>query len=151
VVGSQAEAQAAFDQYWRMVEVDEFGRVRQAGSLNGWQWWAGAGRSVWLPLDGSTVYKMEIGHNADNLREHEYMCEWRRQGYIWAPETELHTVDVPDTGRACSSVLAMLYYPCPITSADEIPCTAYERVPDLNLANFRRFAPEGQVMVIDAG
>ena len=141
-LGSQSEAEDAYD---RLLRAKNQGALDCAGSgvFDGWHWWRGASRVVWLPPHGNVVYK--IGHlgNDENMHEAENMHRWRQDGRSWAPRTQSYRVGGHE-------VLAMPYSPEAIDSADEIPPDARYTVPDQSIQNFRR-RQDGLVMVIDAG
>jgi hypothetical protein len=141
-VASEEEAIAAADRCrWALKQ----GGLREGRiNLDGWQYWQGASRIVWLPPHGDTVYKIEIAYFGSNELEDANMSRWRQQGFAWAPETQLFTVNG-------LNILAMPYYFGRIDSANDIPDDAhYAGVPDLSQENFKR-RPDGQVMLIDAG
>jgi hypothetical protein len=122
--------------------------MRGNGAFDGWLWWRGASRIVWLPPDGEVVYKVEIAYGGSNELEDENMRRWRSQGKAWAPNTQL----IPLDGGA--PVLTMPYYSEPISSEDEIPDDirngrAMDLPVDTLIVNFRR-RQDGQVMLIDA-
>lgn len=146
VVGER-EAMAAAECHLRAL-AERVLDMSVTGVFNGWRWWRGSSRAVWLPPSDDAVYKIEwMRFGTSNDNEHEQMTKWRREGWTWAPKTWLFTVDCP--GLTSPKILAMPYYPCPVSPAD-IPRSALRRVPDLLPANFaRRYG--GPVMVIDAG
>jgi hypothetical protein len=120
-----------------------------SGVFDGWQWWQGSDRSVWLPPGGSAVYKIGKRSADANRNEHENMSRWRGSGLGWAPETSLIEVDGVSPGEHRTLVLIMPYYPERILSPGEIPDSARVVAPDLLPENFRRH--DGKVMLIDAG
>jgi hypothetical protein len=122
--------------------------MRGSGDFDGWRWWRGATRIVWLPPDSDVVYKIQIACDYSNEQEDENMRRWRGQAKAWAPSTRLIPV------RDGDPILAMPYYPEQISSTDEIPDyiragSAADLPVDTRIENFRR-APNGQVMLIDA-
>jgi hypothetical protein len=96
-----------------------------------------------LPPRGNFVYKFEFAYNGANDAENHNMSYWRRQGFKWAPETWLLTIDGVTT-------LAMSYFPGVISSMDDVPSEILDHAPDRDLSNFRR-SWDGTVMLIDAG
>ena len=139
-VGREAEARAAAERHQHLLTLDA--RIG-SGVFNGWRWWRGGSRVVWLPPDGEIIYKFEVAYHGSNGLEAENMERWRLQGHPWAPETHLFEIDGAE-------VLAMPYFTERIESSAEIPEDARRLVPDQNIENFRR-RYDGQVMAIDAG
>ena len=129
----------------------ESGVLRGSGGVfDGWQWWQGSDRLVWLPPGSSAVYKIGKRSADANRNEHENLSRWRESGLAWAPETSLIKVDGVPPGEQSILVLIMPYYPECISSSGEIPDSARAVAPDLLPENFRR-RHDGQVMLIDAG
>jgi hypothetical protein len=142
----QNQAQAAVDHH-AMAQTAQALRAG-GGVFEGWQWWRGHSRVVWLPARSEVVFKIEqLPGWQTNRTEHEQMTQWRREGWEWSPETWLFEIEHPATHS--QPVLAMPYYPCPV-AYEEIPDSVHACVPDLFVANFAR-RPGGPVMVIDAG
>lgn len=146
-VVSEQDAEVAARWHLRALAADALdGQL--SGEYEGWRWWRGATRAVWLPAGSEYVFKFErMRFGVSNLEEDRKMGQWRRAGFEWAPQTSLFTVLLP--GLSSSTVLAMPYYACVVTH-DEIPESALARVDDCLVVNFRR-NPGGPVMLIDAG
>jgi hypothetical protein len=142
-----SEGEASRTLEWHRL-AEKAGVLRRGGDGNfcGWPWWSGGGRVVWRPPQSLAVYKVQFDVTEYfNVSEHDNMSWWHCKGFAWAPETQLYYVD-----RPYAPVLAMPYYPDPITSEAEIPETVYAAgVGDIS-RNFRRRG-DGQVMLIDAG
>lgn len=148
MVGKQ-DAETVAWCHLRALDAGALDTGESGGSFEEWRWWSGATRVVWLPLGGDVVFKIErMPYGVSNLEEHRKISEWRRQGFAWAPETWLLTVEC--AALTSPTILAMPYYPCAVPAAD-IPESALARVDDSLPANFARAFADGQVMLIDAG
>ena len=89
------------------------------GLRQGWRWWRGAERVVWLPPNSRVVYKVDRGGGINNENEHDNMVAWRGKGHEWAPPTYVYEM-------APGLVLAMPYYPHPLRPTDELPASIHQ-------------------------
>jgi hypothetical protein len=145
-IGSEDQARAAL-----RVHDDTHACLPPAleGDAAGWKWHRGGSRIVWRHPSSPVIYKIETAYYGSNETEHRNAQILRGMGKSWAPDTSLYPLGDSTT----RIVLAMPYYPVPVSSHAEIPGDALDLAPDLILENFRRTAerPDGQVKVIDLG
>lgn len=140
IVGLADEAQAAGQIHHQVAD----SLLDSNGFYQGWRWWRGADRIVWLPPNSRVVYKIDCGDGINDENEHDNMVTWRSKGREWAPPTYIYDM-------ASDFVLAMPYPPHLLGPTDELPASIHEeRVDDLNRANFR-LDEDGMVMLVDAG